>query len=44
MRIIDMLKSHFKTIILISHLPELKDVADLQITIDNVDGYAHVEA
>jgi DNA repair exonuclease SbcCD ATPase subunit/DNA repair exonuclease SbcCD nuclease subunit len=44
MRIIDMLKSQFKTIILISHLPELKDVADLQITIDNVDGYAHVEA
>jgi DNA repair exonuclease SbcCD ATPase subunit/DNA repair exonuclease SbcCD nuclease subunit len=44
MRIIDMLKTHFKTIILISHLPELKDVADLQITIDNVDGYAHVEA
>ena len=44
MRIIDMLKSHFKTIILISHLPELKDVADLQITIDNIDGYAHVEA
>lgn len=43
MRIIDMLKSQFKTIILISHLPELKDVADLQITIDNVDGYAHVE-
>jgi len=44
MRIIDMLKSQFKTIILISHLPELKDVADLQITIDNIDGYAHVEA
>jgi DNA repair exonuclease SbcCD ATPase subunit/DNA repair exonuclease SbcCD nuclease subunit len=43
MRIIDMLKSQFKTIILISHLPELKDVADLQITIDNIDGYAHVE-
>ena len=44
MRIIDMLKSQFKTIILISHLPELKDVADLQITIDNIDGYAHVDA
>lgn len=44
MRIIDMLKTQFKTIILISHLPELKDVADVQITIDNVDGYAHVEA
>lgn len=41
-RIIDMLKVHYKTIILISHLPELKDVADVQITIDNVDGYAHV--
>ena len=44
MRIIDMLKTQFKTIILISHLPELKDIADVQITIDNVDGYAHVEA
>ena len=44
MRIIDMLKANFKIIILISHLPELKDIADIQITIDNVDGYAHVEA
>jgi DNA repair exonuclease SbcCD ATPase subunit/DNA repair exonuclease SbcCD nuclease subunit len=43
MRILDMLKSHFKTIILISHLPELKDVADVQITIDNIDGYACVK-
>jgi DNA repair exonuclease SbcCD ATPase subunit len=42
-RILDMLKNHYKTIILISHLPELKDIADTQIVIDNVDGYAHVE-
>jgi len=43
-RIIEMLKTQFRIVILISHLPELKDVADIQITIDNVDGYAHVEA
>ena len=43
-RIIEMLKSQFKTVILISHLAELKDIADVQITIDNIDGYAHVEA
>lgn len=42
MRIIDMLKGSFKTIILISHLDVLKDVADIQITIDKVDGYAKV--
>lgn len=42
-RIIDMLKTQFKTIILISHLDALKDVADIQIMIDKVDGYAHVE-
>jgi exonuclease SbcD len=42
-RILDMLKNHYKTIILISHLPELKDIADIQIVIDNVDGYAHIE-
>lgn len=43
-RILEMLKGHFKTIILISHLSELKDMADIQITIDKIDGYAHVEA
>lgn len=43
MRIIEMLKAQYRIIILISHLPELKDLADIQLTIDNVDGYAHVE-
>ena len=42
-RILDMLKTHYKTILLISHLPELKDIADMQILIDNNNGYAHVE-
>ena len=41
-RIIDMVKSHFKTVILISHLDALKDSVDTQITIDKSGGYAHV--
>lgn len=42
-RIIDMLKSQFKTIIVISHLDALKDIVDRQIVIDKTDGFAHVE-
>jgi DNA repair exonuclease SbcCD ATPase subunit len=42
-RMLDMLKTHYKTILLISHLPELKDIADTQILINNIDGYASVE-
>ena len=42
-RMLDMLKTHYKTILLISHLPELKDIADTQILINNIDGYANVE-
>jgi len=41
-RIIDMVKSHFKTVILISHLDALKDSVDTQIAIDKSGGYAHV--
>ena len=41
-RIIDMVKGHFKTVILISHLDALKDSVDTQITIDKSGGYAHV--
>jgi DNA repair exonuclease SbcCD ATPase subunit len=35
-------KSQFKTVILISHLDSLKDVVDMTIDIDKVDGYAKV--
>lgn len=41
-RILDMIKSQFKTVVLISHLDALKDVVDQQITIEKVDGFASV--
>ena len=41
-RILDMIKSQFKTVILISHLDSLKDVVDMTIDIDKVGGYAKV--
>ena len=41
--ILDLIKNHFKTILLISHLDSLKDCVDLQIPIDKKDGYAFVQ-
>lgn len=41
-RILDMVKGYFKTVILISHLDSLKDCVDMQINIEKRDGYAHV--
>ena len=41
-RILDMVKTYFKTVILISHLDALKDCVDSQIIIDKKKGYAHV--
>ena len=41
--ILDLVKNHFKTILLISHLDSLKDCVDLQIFIDKKDGYAFVQ-
>tara|TARA_A100001011_G_scaffold378734_1_gene443850 strand:+ start:9394 stop:12537 length:3144 start_codon:yes stop_codon:yes gene_type:complete len=41
-RILDMVKSFFKTVILISHLDSLKDCVDQQIIIDKKGGFAHV--
>ena len=41
-RILDMIKGYFKTVILISHLDSLKDCVDLQINIEKKDGYACV--
>lgn len=41
-RILDMIKGYFKTVILISHLDSLKDCVDMQINIERTNGYAHV--
>jgi len=43
-RIIDMVKSQFKNVILISHLDSLKDCVDTTIDIDKVDGFAHINS
>lgn len=41
--ILTMLKSQFKKIVLISHMSSLKDIVDRQITIDNSEGFAHID-
>jgi len=41
-RILELIKTYFKTVLLISHLDSLKDCVDTQITIDKNDGYAYV--
>jgi DNA repair exonuclease SbcCD ATPase subunit len=41
-RILDMIKGYFKTVVLISHLDSLKDCVDMQINIDKKDGFACV--
>ena len=41
-RILDMIKSQFKTVLLISHLDSLKDIVDSQILIEKNDGKAYV--
>jgi len=43
-RIIDLVKSQFKNVILISHLDSLKDCVDMTIDIDKVGGYACVNS
>ena len=42
-RMLDMIKSHFKTVLLISHLEALKDCVDMQISIEQKDGHAFVD-
>tara|TARA_R100001509_G_scaffold114907_1_gene70048 strand:- start:10366 stop:13461 length:3096 start_codon:yes stop_codon:yes gene_type:complete len=42
-RIMDMVKNYFKTVVLISHLDALKDAVDMQVMIDRKDGFAHIE-
>jgi DNA repair exonuclease SbcCD ATPase subunit len=41
-RILDMIKNYYNTVLLISHMDALKDVADQIITIDNIDGFAKI--
>jgi len=41
-RILDMVKGYFKTVLLISHLDTLKDCVDMQISIERKSGFAHV--
>ena len=40
--ILDLIKSYFKTVLLISHVDSLKDCVDMQIVIDKKAGYAKV--
>ncbi len=41
-RILQLIKMYFKTVILISHVDSLKDIVDVEITIDKTNGYARV--
>ena len=41
-RILQLIKMYFKTVILISHLDSLKDVVDIEIIIDKPGDYARV--
>ena len=41
-RILEMIKGQFKTVLLISHLDSLKDIVDQQIIIDKIKGKAYV--
>jgi exonuclease SbcC len=41
-KILELIKSYFKTVLIISHLDSLKDCVDTQIIIEQKGGYAHV--
>ena len=41
-RILDMIKGYFKTVLLISHLDGLKDCVDMQINIERKEDFAYV--
>ena len=41
-RILDMIKAQFKTVILISHLDNLKDVVDHQLLIEKQNDLAYI--
>jgi DNA repair exonuclease SbcCD ATPase subunit/predicted phosphodiesterase len=40
--ILELIKTYFKTVILVSHLDHLKDCVDQQIMIDKKEGFAHI--
>lgn len=42
-RLLQMIKAQFKTVLLITHLENLKDIVDTTIEIDKTDGYAQVK-
>ena len=42
-RMLDLVKTYFKTVILISHLDSLKDIVDMEITIEKNNGYARID-
>ena len=42
-RLLEMMKAQFNTVIIVSHLESLKDVVDMTIDIDKNDGYAKVD-
>jgi len=42
-RILEMIKGQFKTVLLISHLDSLKDIVDQQIIIEKKDGFAYIQ-
>jgi len=42
-RLLQMIKTQFKTVLLISHLESLKDIVDMTIDIQKTDGYAKVK-
>ena len=42
-RLLQMIKSQFRTVLLISHLESLKDIVDMTIDIQKIDGYAKVK-
>jgi DNA repair exonuclease SbcCD ATPase subunit/predicted phosphodiesterase len=42
-RILELIKTQFKTVLLISHLDSLKDTVDTQIVIEQKKGYAYVK-
>ena len=41
-RMLQLIKMYFKTVILISHLDSLKDIVDMEVTIDKIKGFASV--
>ncbi len=41
-RILDMVKNYYPIVLLISHIDSLKDIVDMTIDIDKVDGFASV--